>query len=227
MLPSGSVYTRSDADWLELLKEAPSGIIPGDPAKILKQAKEIFGVLRDRGIVNEGDRVLDLGCGIGRMGIPLSTIDVHYTGIDIVPSCIRFCRRSFKPWTHFVFNVLHVRNRKYRKYALRSPRSVRLPYPDKTFDSAIAISVFTHIGDPTARDRYLSELRRVLKENGQLFVTWFRSPPNTVSHGDERTVFPEEEIRGALRGFEIVDEWGGATTEHHDQWVMHLKKKPL
>lgn len=227
MLPSGSVYTRSDAEWLELLREAPTGIIPGDAERILEQSQEIFRILQSRGIVKEGDRILDLGCGIGRIAIPLTRMDVSYDGIDIVPACIRFCRRTFRPWTHFVFRVLHVRNRKYRKIALRSPRAVRLPYPNQTFDCAIAISVFTHIGDPIARDRYISELARVLRDNGQAFVTWFRSPPNAPCNDDERTVFAESEIESALAPhFDIIESWGGTTESRHDQWVMHLKKKP-
>lgn len=216
---------RTEKEWVEILKNAPYGIIPGTAEEILDQGKKILRYLCAQEIIKDGDHVLDLGCGKGRMAIALSSMNVRYDGIDIVTSCIDFCRRVFSDCPNFLFKLLNVRNRKYRKYALWSPRRVRFPYPDETFDTVIAISVFTHIGDERVRDRYLAEMYRVLKKGGQAYVTWFKSPPNDCCNDDERTVFTETDIRHAVRKFEIIDVQGCMTKNWHDQWMMHLKKK--
>lgn len=224
MLSFVTMNVRTEEEWRTILRKAPFGIIPGTPRAILHQGKQLRKYLLSQHTIKEGDHILDLGCGIGRMAIALSTKNIRYDGIDIVPICIDFCRENFKPWRNFLFKLLDVRNSKYRKHALLSPRQMRLPYQDETFDAVLAISVFTHIGDAQARDRYLSEIYRVLKKNGQAYITWFKSPPNECCYDDERTVFLETDILNAVRNFDIIDSAGGTTNAHHDQWVMHLKK---
>ena len=46
------------------------------------------------------------------------------------------------------------------------------PYGDKSFDVALAASLFTHLR-PFEGERYLEEVSRVLRPGGRLLGTWF------------------------------------------------------
>ena len=216
---------RSQDEWLQILKDAPSGIIPGNPEEVLRQADIIKLWFTREKVVQEDGRVLDLGCGTGRLAIALSDFPITYVGLYVASSCIEFCQRSFAPWTNFSFVHHDVRNNCYNPNGLIEPSTATLPFPSKEFDSVAAISVFTHIGSAQARDRHLKEIHRVLRPGGHFFCTWFRSPPNVVTGDENRAVFPEQEILNSIRNFRVLHEEGGNTTEYHDQWSMHLQSK--
>ena len=95
-------------------------------------------------------KVLDLGCGDGWVSILAARQGFWAWGIDSSSTAIAEAVRSAKEVgvgkrTHFrVGNVLH------------------LPYEDRFFDGFIDRGLFHHIL-PENRERYLSQIRRVLK----------------------------------------------------------------
>jgi SAM-dependent methyltransferase len=211
---------RSRAEWLALLARAPR-IIPGTPEEIVRDAEWFASALPEHGVLLPGQRVLDFGCGNGKLAIPLTERSLAYSGIDVRADCIAFCRQAFAPWPQFSFECLPVRNAFYSPKARVPPEELVLPYPDQAFDAAVAISVFTHLETESVCLRSLRELRRVLRGGGVLFSTWFRSPPNRPSSKPARRVYPEEDVRRMLgSGFGIASSWGGASTEQHDQWCV-------
>jgi ubiquinone/menaquinone biosynthesis C-methylase UbiE len=216
---------RSQDEWLQILKDAPKGIIPGSAEEVLRQADIIKSWFTREKVVQEGSRVLDFGCGTGRLAIALADLPISYVGLDVATSCVEFCQRTFAPWKNFSFVHHDVRNDCYNAQGVIDPSVVTLPFPSEAFDTVVAISVFTHIGSAQARDRHLKEIRRVLRPGGHFFCTWFRSPPNAVTSDESRAVFPEQEILDAIRNFRILHEEGGKTTEYHDQWSMHLQSR--
>ena len=73
-----------------------------------------------------------------------------------------------------------------RKYARKfdfEPRlaladAVNLPFPDESFDWAIAVASYHHLKDKAARLNAVRELNRVLKTNGEAFITvWNHGQP--------------------------------------------------
>ena len=58
--------------------------------------REFLGHFTELGGLEPGDRVLDIGCGIGRMAIPLSGYleGGSYAGFDVGRAMIRWCRRN-------------------------------------------------------------------------------------------------------------------------------------
>jgi len=211
---------RSRSEWLSVLARAPR-IIPGTPEQIYSDAEWFAANLPEHGVLLPGQRVLDFGCGIGKLAIPLTERAVEYAGIDVRPDCIAFCRKAFAPWPQFSFDSVPVRNAFYSPRAPVSPEELALPYADRAFDAAVAISVFTHLETEAVCLRSLQELRRVLRDGGLLFCTWFRSPPNAPSSKPARRVYPEEDIHRMLgSGFGVRSSWGGASTEQHDQWCI-------
>ena len=125
-------------------------------------------------------RVLDVGCGIGRMAIPLTEYlkpPGSYDGFDVRPADIRWCRRNITArHPHFSFCRVDVKNRAYWPQGTVDPADLRFPYPDGSFDLAVACSLFTHLLTPAAAN-YLREIARVLAPGGRLFATFFLLNP--------------------------------------------------
>ncbi|MEO6624988.1 MAG: methyltransferase domain-containing protein [Burkholderiaceae bacterium] len=121
-------------------------------------------------------RVLDVGCGIGRMAIPLTrclSSDGSYEGFDIVPHGITWCSRKITPrFPNFRFRLVSIRNRDYNPRGRQESANFIFPYADASFDFVCLTSVFTHMfADGIAN--YMREISRVLVPGGTSFVTWF------------------------------------------------------
>jgi SAM-dependent methyltransferase len=122
-------------------------------------------------------RVLDVGCGIGRMARPLAGfLDPargSYEGFDVDRKGIGWCRRRYaRRHPNFRFQVADLFNRRYHPGGAQRASEYRFPYEDGSFDLVIATSVFTHLLEDEA-DHYLAESARVLDANGTLFATFF------------------------------------------------------
>jgi SAM-dependent methyltransferase len=138
--------------------------------------EEFLGYFRDLAALAPTDRVLDIGCGIGRMARVLAGVlqpPGSYDGFDVVASGIDWCRAHY---THtpvpFRFQHADLYNTAYNPTGTQQPAEYRFPYADASFDLAVATSLFTHLLTDTA-DRYLAEAARVLAPGGRLFSTWF------------------------------------------------------
>jgi SAM-dependent methyltransferase len=187
-------------------------------------------------------RVLDIGCGGGRMAVAMTDyLTSDYEGFDVSDQGIRWCKRVITP-RHRNFHFRHVRvaNGLYRKEG-ESAASFRFPYANAAFDFAIAISVFTHLR-PDEAARYLFETARVLRSGGTLFSTWFLLDDfsrERVENGHTRWLrhrygdammvhdstrpevaigFPQEWVEGTLRdtGFQVSEPWYGSWSGRSD-----------
>lgn len=119
--------------------------------------------------------VLDIGCGIGRLAVALTSRlgpDGRYEGLDIVPSGIEWCAAQITPrHPNFHFTLADVFNGEYNPGGRVAPTEYRLPYPDAGFDLVVLTSVFTHML-PAEKEHYLSEIARVLRPGGRCFATY-------------------------------------------------------
>jgi ubiquinone/menaquinone biosynthesis C-methylase UbiE len=100
-----------------------------------------------------GDRVLEIGFGNGRL-LPLliqQADALSYAGIDISETMVAEAAR---------FNRALVDAGRAR-FRLASAEAI--PYPDASFDRAVAVNVVYFWADPV---RVLSEMRRVLRQSG-------------------------------------------------------------
>lgn len=120
--------------------------------------------------------VLDVGCGTGRVAIPLTQYlspEGRYEGFDPVARAIRHCTTRITPsYPNFRFQVADLYNRRYNPRGRLKDFEYRFPYPDGSFDVASAVSVFTHLL-PEGAERYVAECARALKPGGRFFATWF------------------------------------------------------
>jgi ubiquinone/menaquinone biosynthesis C-methylase UbiE len=130
---------------------------------------------RELGGLQPGDRVLDMGCGIGRMAIPLTTYldSGSYAGFDVGRAMIRWCSRELTPQhPSFEFTWAPVYNQKYNPFGTVAATDFRFPYEDASFDFIFATSLFTHLVREEA-EHYLREAARVLRPGGTCLFTFF------------------------------------------------------
>ena len=128
------------------------------------------------GRLTRSDRVLDVGCGIGRMARPLAGFldgaTGSYDGFDVNAEGIAWCRERYAGHPRFAFAVADLFNSRYNPVGTQSAQEFTFPYADASFDFTLATSVFTHLREGEA-DRYLAESARTLVPGGRLFATWF------------------------------------------------------
>lgn len=108
------------------------------------------------GYVKEGERVLDVGCGNGRLLSALKEKKINYIGIDSSGKLISIAREKFSNVENAKFLVVEALN---------------LPFGDNYFHKAYSIAVLHHIPSLEYRLKFLEEIKRVLKPKGLLLLT--------------------------------------------------------
>lgn len=175
-----------------------------------------------------GKSILDIGCGTGRLPIAIDGEAINiksYTGYDIVPESIQFCKKAFAGNGKFQFQHLAIQNNRYAPNQKGNLDSV--DFGNKQYDVLIANSVFTHIGSLENAKVYLSKLIPLVNEKGLLYITWFKNPPHQLSNDTKRTVFQDKDIINLYSDFDlkIVRSFGGiAMTSIDDQWRLIAMK---
>lgn len=121
------------------------------------------------------DRILDVGCGLGRVAWPLSREleSGTYDGLDAVRVYLAWCHDGLglDP-ARFRFHHLDVYSSFYNPHGTIRPEDVRFPWPDRSFSLVLASSLFTHLS-AAATANYLREISRVLAPRGRLFASFF------------------------------------------------------
>ncbi len=141
---------------------------------------EFLGYFKNLAGLQPNEKVLEIGCGVGRMAIPLTTFlsdQGEYVGFDIVRPEIRWCQKRITPrFPNFHFHYIDIRNEQTNRRGRQQASSCRFPFTDGRFDFVFLTSVFTHmlledIGN------YLLEISRALKPNGRMLATCFLLDP--------------------------------------------------
>ena len=120
-------------------------------------ALNILGAIQQESIeLAEGSRILDFGCGCGRVVVPLSALvdGVVFFGTDIDAEAIAWCRG------HLVGIGAFSRNEAMPP----------LPFPNGHFDFVFSISIFTHLPEQM-QFVWLEELQRVTQPGGHLLLS--------------------------------------------------------
>ncbi len=145
----------------------------GDNKSVGLEFKRIFV---EYGGLKPDDRVLDVGCGIGRIAAPLTDYlseKGEYYGFDIVKSGVDWCRKNITVrYPNFHFFHSDVSNRNYNPRGAIHASEYRFPFEDGSFDFIFLTSVFTHMF-PSDMENYLREISRVLTVGGRCLITFF------------------------------------------------------
>ena len=177
---------------LPLLRMRTGGDEFKDDAYYLASARGEADRLIERCGLTSASRVLDVGCGPGRLpnGIlaRLGAIE-NYTGVDVSKPYVRWCRRylgSQAPGFDFVH--LDVQNPRYNTGGRSLGAEFQFPFPDASFDIIYLYSVFSHMVQEEMQI-YLKDFSRILAPSGRMFITGFFEEgvePMTVNPADYR-----------------------------------------
>lgn len=101
----------------------------------------------------DGDRILDLGCGNGRLVELFKGKRIEYSGVDGAEKLIEIAKERYP---EFDFQAADVLN---------------LPFGPDNFDKIFSIAVLHHIPSRELRGQFIREAKRVLKPGGTLIIT--------------------------------------------------------
>lgn len=141
---------------------------------LLKKIKEDYNLIADdfsrtreklwgeliflKNYLKDNEKVLDLGCGNGRLYDLFQEINVDYYGVDFSEKMIKIAKSRYPQANFQVAEAFH------------------LPFPNNFFDKIFSIAVFHHIPSEKFRLQFLEEAKRVLKPNGLLILTVWKFP---------------------------------------------------
>lgn len=100
-------------------------------------------------------KILDLGCGNGKNSFYLEKKGFQVYGIDLSETAIKEAKDKTKNKKNFIVG-----------------NALKLPYKDDFFDAILDIGCY-HSIKYKDREKYLSEVDRVLKKDGKLFLRCF------------------------------------------------------
>lgn len=140
-----------------------------EPKKLIEQNREVYNtiaslfsatreynwadVLPLAEYIKPQSKVLDLGCGNGRLYQVLAKKQVQYTGLDQSEELIALAKEK-NPGVDFVVGEM-----------------TELPLHNASFDAIFAIAAFNHIPGHEMQLKSLSEMSRVLKPGGFIIMT--------------------------------------------------------
>ena len=108
--------------------------------------------------IKESDTVLELGCGVARIGKILAPHCKKWVGVDISDNMINVAKERTANDSNVEFHVLE--------------RNDLKAIEDNSIDKAYSVAVFCHI-DKEDLFNYLRELKRIVKPGGLIYIeTW-------------------------------------------------------
>jgi SAM-dependent methyltransferase len=153
---------------------------PDFVAKGVRDAK----LLRQRAGLGRRKRVLDWGCGAGRLAIGIKHLigDVaDYHGVDVQPDLIGWAQANLAD-EHYRFTLVDARNARYNPDGVAS---FDIPADDGSVDVLHAYSVFSHMLTADVAG-YGATIARILAPEGRAWMTAFveEDVPDCVENPD-------------------------------------------
>jgi len=141
---------------------------------------ETRGVLEKTVGVRPGDTILEIGCGVGRVGQVLAPICRQWIGCDVSGNMIAHASRRLQAFP----NVKLV---EISGFDLK-------PIPDQSIDVVYCTVVFMHL-DEWDRYNYVLEAHRVLRPGGRVYIDNFSlcSDEGWGVFETHRTLFPPDQ----------------------------------
>jgi SAM-dependent methyltransferase len=182
---------------------------------------EFMALFVELGGLQPHERVLDVGCGIGRMARPLAgylSSEGSYDGFDVNRDGVGWCRRRYRRHPNFRFEVADIFNARYNPRGAHRADEYRFPHEDASFDFVLATSVFTHLLEADAT-HYVAECARVLAPGGRLFATFFLLNDTSralMQEGKAGLRFLDVDERLAILDESLPEE----AVAYDDEWVF-------
>jgi ubiquinone/menaquinone biosynthesis C-methylase UbiE len=187
----------------QILKKTGERIVPEKirtKEEYLQVLRHIYPYIYVKGEIPGDSAVLEVGFGEGYGTSLLSQTCRHIVGIDIDKKVVEYAQKKYGA----------------ERCEFRLYNGNNIPFPNNFFDVVISFQVIEHIVDDAG---FISELHRVLKIDGRLYITT-PNKTNRLKPGQKpwnryhiREYYPHE-LEITLRGiFNDVDIWGISATE--------------
>jgi len=123
--------------------------------------------------LTDGERILDLGCGNGRLLEFLKERKIDYLGVDFSKNLITEAKKKYPP------RPRPPEDKDKKGMFLPQVRfqiadALNLPLPNNYFNKIYSIATLHHIPSKEFRLRFLKEAKRVLKPGGLLILTCWK-----------------------------------------------------
>jgi len=120
--------------------------------------------------ISQKHRILDVGCGYGRITIPLAKMGYQVEGIDLSPNLLEEAKKRVEIASlKLIFKVGDMRS---------------LPYKDERFDIIICMwSTFSYMLTEQDQTLAINEMYRVLAKNGTLIIDLPVATDNKIRNG--------------------------------------------
>lgn len=105
-------------------------------------------------LVFPGAKVLDAGCGNGRLLEAFKNKKINYSGFDANEKLIELAKENYPQENFFVQDILKIED-----------------YKGNNYDFIFLIAVILHIPDKNLRAKVLSDLAKKLGENGKIILS--------------------------------------------------------
>ncbi|KQU79313.1 hypothetical protein ASD00_36260 [Ensifer sp. Root31] len=152
------------------------------PDAFIANAEGQLAELRDKIGVEPDHTFVEIGCGVGRSAIPLTTAlpKGRYLGIDIIERSIAWNKANISNiFPNFRFVRFDVKDDLHNPTGTMSTLDIKIPMDDNSVDRVIFWSVFTHLFDDEI-SHYLRECRRILKPGGKVWASCFVLTPEVL-----------------------------------------------
>ncbi|MFK7810505.1 MAG: class I SAM-dependent methyltransferase, partial [Saprospiraceae bacterium] len=152
----------------------PKGLIYTGGGDFIKTGEDWRAFFIEHGKLEKHHNALDIGSGIGRMALPLTSYLTKgtYHGFEAMKVGVDWCKENIeKKHSNFHFKHVPLHNDLYNADGIDAA-TYEFDYPANHFHLAFAISVFTHM-IPEELENYLKETAKVLKPGGRLAATFF------------------------------------------------------
>jgi ubiquinone/menaquinone biosynthesis C-methylase UbiE len=152
--------------------------------------------------VSKNMNILDVGCGYGRTLNELHDQGFNnLTGIDYSQGMINRGLKLY-PYLNLIKND-----------------GDKIPFPDNEFDVVVLIAVLTSNVKDEEQENLISEISRVLKDNGILYITDF------LINQDERNLERYNKYKDKYGIYGIFELPEGAVLRHHtEEHVLNLTR---
>ncbi len=164
-----------------ILGKRPNGVPPRGIFFIsyddyVKQGEKYLSYFKELCGLHPSHAVLDVGCGIGRIAVPLTRFlneKGTYDGFDAVKSGIDWCNKNISakhPNFHFQYTGLYTHL--YNTSDTTDAINFVFPYEAAKFDFVFLTSVFTHLM-PAEIENYITETGRVMKPGASCLISLY------------------------------------------------------
>lgn len=161
----------------------PKGLSFVGSGDFVKIGNKFFNHINTTCKIRTDSKILDIGCGIGRIAKPYTTYltkDGEYRGFDILNCGINWCNNKYEKYPNFNFDYFPMKNDLYNLSTKEQASSFVFPYSVGTYDLALLVSVFTHMQKEEV-ENYFSEIGKVLKPEGYCYATFFLTEKSKTS----------------------------------------------